>query len=187
MTVHRPTRDTLNSLVEFYCPFIVHGDGRVTTNPTGAPYCPEVHHVEHGNGVEICDERWGFVDGFSGQFRYSGPVMHASEYLGGRMAEHVLSQPGTYCLAVVEVIDDPDDDDPEPAGWILLYIDPPAELVEPDQGEPYWLGEIEPGVWGTATLADGWEGLTACPVADASLSADGARQAHEFYHSPRGD
>jgi len=70
-------------------------------------------------------DEWSFVDGFSGQYGYRGPIMHVSEYLGGGMADHVLETPGIYVVVVVEVLDDPDwdytNENPEPAGWALLY------------------------------------------------------------------
>ena len=113
-------RDTLNGAVEFDTVRSVP-QRDIETQIDGF-YAPEVswaddtHHVESGE--------WIPVDGYSHQYRYSGPVMHASEYLGGAMADAVLEAGGIYVLVVVEVIDDPNHDysreNPEPAGWILL-------------------------------------------------------------------
>ena len=99
------------------CPFRVDGAGNVETNlPIWAP---PVWHVDGEREPEIEDDGWTFVDGYSRQDCYSGPVMHASEYLGGRMARDVLEAPGVYVLCVVEDMDDMGN----PAGWVLLKQD----------------------------------------------------------------
>ena len=91
--------------------------------------------VEHATGVHAPsfhddapdDAQWSPISGFSGQHGYSGPVMHASEYLGGDMEKYVWENPGTY--VVVEATFDPDpEDDPDEyeadesvtGGWVLL-------------------------------------------------------------------
>lgn len=107
--------DELNALTEFDCPFRVDDAGNVTTRVDGV-WAPPVWHVEGEREPEIEGDGWAFVDGYSGQDRYSGPVMHASEYLGGQMARDVLAEPGIYVLCVVEDMDDPEN----PAGWVLL-------------------------------------------------------------------
>lgn len=110
--------DDLNSKVEFDIPFeVVNGEVR-GTDING----PSVYFVE-GDGPDIeIDSRddWEPVDGWSGQYRYSGPIMHPSEYLGGAMARYVLENPGIYCVTeVIDMEEDPEESS-DPIGWILL-------------------------------------------------------------------
>lgn len=63
---------------------------------------------------------WDVETGWSGQYCYSGPIMHASEYVGGALADHIRETDG-YWVAVVAEVYPYDEDDPEPAGWVLLH------------------------------------------------------------------
>jgi hypothetical protein len=65
-----------------------------------------------------------FTTGYSGQYLYRGPVMHASEYIGGRLERDILASPGLYVACVVECFGEDQD---EPAGWIVLRRDLPSE------------------------------------------------------------
>lgn len=121
------TAKTLDDAVDFDSPFRVVGDG--TIERAEHVFAPEVIHVENEHEPEISGSGWEFVDGYSGQYGYSGPVMHASEFLGGRMAEDVLDQPGVYVVCSVEVLDDPEN----PAGWALLRRNEPRPTL-PDTG-----------------------------------------------------
>lgn len=84
----------------------------------------DTHHLD--------GEGWTLMDGYSGQDRYSGPIMHSSEYVGGHMAEDILARDGYYVAIVCEVLDDPDWDysveNPEPAGWAVAWR--PLELPD---------------------------------------------------------
>lgn len=85
-----------------------------------APHAPECiwegfadgAHIESGTG-------WTLIDGYSGQHGYSGPIMHASEYIGGRMVDAILAMDGWYVAVACETLDDGD----EPAGWALAHRD----------------------------------------------------------------
>jgi hypothetical protein len=87
----------LSHLMEFDCPIEVHADGRVTDGPAGV-YAPDLYDDELdtsgpvGNGWGA----WELLDGYSGQDRYAGPIMHDSEFIGGGMARDILDQPGVY-------------------------------------------------------------------------------------------
>lgn len=71
---------------------------------------------------ELDSEGWEFVNGYSGQYLYSGPIMHNSEFLGGCMAQDVLDTPGVYVCVVSYY--EPEDDEPDgelyAEGWALL-------------------------------------------------------------------
>lgn len=115
--------NSLNSMIEFDSPFQVHEDGTVTTYLPSV-YSPSVNDWEGNTGKpEIEGSGWDFVDGFSGQYSYSGPVMHNSEFLGGGMAKHVLDHPGIYVVTAVWHSFDEEDEygqTGEHEGWVLL-------------------------------------------------------------------
>lgn len=145
-------RETLNGAVEFDSPFRIVGqmqDGRsVIENPLASVYAPSVYLYtdkdHNGVGEEEIDnvawnepqKTWEVVNGYSGQHGYSGPTMHASEFLGGGMARDVLENVGAvYVIVAVEClpdwqIDENDEDDvflgqviqDNPAGWMLLKL-----------------------------------------------------------------
>lgn len=98
--------DSLHDHVEFYSPFLVlPGNGAYTPVVRGVFYlAPDVTHNEKTGAVSIWSDEWEAITGYSGQHGYSGPCMHPSEFLGGRMAGDVLDTPGVYVL--VEPVDE---------------------------------------------------------------------------------
>lgn len=60
---------------------------------------------------------WDVQTGWSGQYSYSGPIMHSSEYIGGALADHIRETDGYWVAVVAECFDIPDN----PAGWLLLH------------------------------------------------------------------
>jgi hypothetical protein len=121
-------------------------DGTVTDKtPDGKPlgvYAPEVYCDYDGPFAEasitkehdrdmvkyLADQGWHVADGWSGQDRYSGPIMHPSEYIGGALADHIRETPGYWVALSVEIHpkeDDPEYDDgngeSESAGWIVAH------------------------------------------------------------------
>lgn len=124
------TAEELNTSVEFNSPFIVNEDGTVMMSDNSAP--DEViggYETDEGAYVHelYVDGNWvPWSHGYTGQDRYSGPILHNSEQLSGRMAEDLLSEPGEYCICEVswENNYEPEDinyDDPlEVEGWVVL-------------------------------------------------------------------
>lgn len=120
---------------DFYHPFMII-DGRVTNAPRGV-YVPSVmHDDEHDiliDGLRERDSEWSAISGFTGQWSYHGSVMHPSEYVGNRMAEHLAEitedEPYVFVFVPVDVEPDDEDDAPEPAGWTVLYA-PYVKLSE---------------------------------------------------------
>lgn len=103
-------------------------------------YAPEVSVGTDEDGqITDDDERamvesvtrqgWGLLSGWTGQYGYNGPIMHASEYVGGQLAQHILATPGLYCVVSVETLDDSE----EPAGWVVAYRDLPESDDSPQQ------------------------------------------------------
>lgn len=114
--------EKLRTQVEFDCPFEVGISGMLYPRADREVYAPEVYHVDgeqHPRDVEVLSDEWEtFSVGYTGQWSYNGAVMHASEYLGGRLADDILTNPGVYVVVSVE---DPDDHD-SPAGWTVLKL-----------------------------------------------------------------
>ena len=98
------TPDNLNSVMEFDHVIRVNADGTVSDSPLD-PYF-DLHVVEVTEGTWVDEfsipEGWQLLRGFTGQYAYSGPVMHSSEFIGGGMARHILETPGDYVALVVE-------------------------------------------------------------------------------------
>lgn len=113
----------LNALVEFDCPFTIKG--REIDDAPSSVYSPQVWHVDapHPNDIEIEDSSWeAYSVGYTQQFLYKGAVMHQSEILAGKLASDILNNDGTYVITSVDVMADHEDDDPFPAGWVVLRL-----------------------------------------------------------------
>lgn len=63
---------------------------------------------------------WILLNGFSGQYCYGGPIMHPSEYIGGGIADYIVSNPGIY-VSLVSYCDSDDGDDLDVDGWAIAY------------------------------------------------------------------
>lgn len=103
--------DTLNDIMEFDHVIEVHDDGSITHPGSLAPTLYEDENFESGYDLS---PGWELLNGFSRQDRYSGPIMHRSEYIGGGMESYIRETPGTYVALVAETLDDS-----EPDGWAV--------------------------------------------------------------------
>ena len=107
-TASRRTISSLSDKMDFDHVVEVLSDGQVVD--AQGVYAPGLYDGElEGSG-------WTLLDGYSGQDRYSGPIMHASEQIGGGLERDILSQPGYY-VALVDMASD----DSEPEGWAIAY------------------------------------------------------------------
>lgn len=107
----------LNSQMEFDHVVEVHTDGSVTDAPRGvyapeSPLDPDIHVTQLGD--------WRLMNGYSGQDRYAGPWMHASESIGGQMERDILAEPGYY-VAILDQWTDDDSDEITSDGWAVAY------------------------------------------------------------------
>lgn len=142
--------DTLDAAIDFDAPFNLNlrdDAGRVTLSRADGVYAPSVElDPKHGLLVDdytVDRSPWRAVSGHSGQHGYDDPIMHASEFIGGGMADYLLSTAEdcpTYVVCEVAVTECDDecmmrDDhtpedvaagtwDHEPGGWILLELRP---------------------------------------------------------------
>jgi hypothetical protein len=116
---------TINAM-EFDHVFTIHPDGSIT-EPHGI-YAPSVYHDDETD-IAIEGADWSALRGLTLQDRYYGACMHASEYIGtgiaGVMWQMAIDaeEPVTFALVVVECLPEDDDEDPEPAGWAIMYRD----------------------------------------------------------------
>ena len=110
-------RDDLNALMEFDHPIQVHADGSVTDGLDGI-YAPSLMDRELDN------PRWTFFsNGYTGQYGYHGPIMHNSEFIGGRLADDILAEPGIYCAVVADWSpEDGDEDSDTVEGWAVVRL-----------------------------------------------------------------
>lgn len=105
----------LNAIMEFdHVIQIIEDEGLMEIDGVWAP---DVHSYEDDNGQRrvTVDSGWTLMTGYSGQYGYSGPVMHPSEFIGGAMARDILAEPGIYVAVVVSDLDDEENDD----GWAV--------------------------------------------------------------------
>lgn len=126
------TVDTLNEEMEFDHIIYSHGDGTISDVRRNIHVrTPEVYTCEQEDGTwteEDPEGPWSLLTGFSGQHAYPGPHMHASEYIGGGLARHILETPGFYVATVV--IPEPlvdgdwyDEDGDYTDSWAVAYTD----------------------------------------------------------------
>ena len=121
------TPDTLNGEMDFDSVIYSHGDGTVSdVEPGSSLYGPEVSTWEQEDGtwdgVDVVGP-WELLSGFSGQYGYGRPLMHASEYIGGGLARHILETAGFYVVTVVTPVPLDEDDDVEPDSWAVAYTE----------------------------------------------------------------
>ena len=129
-TTVRITADTLrdnpyalSDVMEFDHVVTVHADGTVTDGPSGL-YAPDLTdpdpydtHPEPG---------WELLNGYSGQYGYSGPHLHDSEQLAGGIARDILAEPGHYVAVICQYTTDEDGEPLEETyleGWaVARYV-----------------------------------------------------------------
>lgn len=121
------TADTLNEEMEFDHIIYSHGDGTISdVNPYVSLWGPDVYVCEQEDGTwteEDVEGPWSLLTGFSSQHAYFGPHMHASEYIGGGLARHILETPGFYMAAVVIPLTLDEDGDDTPVAWAVVYTE----------------------------------------------------------------
>jgi hypothetical protein len=119
----------LNDRMQFGNVVHVHADGTVTDSDT-TEYVPEVVYQELDDEGQCIDDivhdvpqGWSLMIGYSGQYSYSGPVMHSSEYIGGGLERAILDNPGLYVAVIVDGLsaDESDDAETESIGWAVAF------------------------------------------------------------------
>lgn len=110
--------------------------GEITESDSGVwphdVYAPEVRIGTDADGqILAVHERimredlqrlgWDVENGWSAQWLYHGPIMHSSEYIGGALADYIRETDGYWVAVAAEVYPYDGEEDPEPAGWLLLH------------------------------------------------------------------
>lgn len=103
----------LNEIMEFDHVIQIMDDGSIIER--GDLYAPDVMDDAVSPG-------WSLLDGWSGQYGYCGPTMHASEFIGGRLADHILETPGIYVVTTSHT-SDPEFADDDITGWVIARKD----------------------------------------------------------------
>lgn len=110
--------DALTDIMEFDHVIRVHEDGTITDER--GVFAPSLYDGE------LDSDRWELLNGYSGQDRYSGPIMHPSEYIGGGMERDIRSTPGVYVSLVAYSYDGEDDrleeEGPDVDGWAVAKL-----------------------------------------------------------------
>ena len=109
MADHEPDRP-LNEIMDFDHVVEVREDGTIIDR--NDIFAPELYGDRVSSG-------WTLLNGWSGQDRYPGPIMHPSEYIGGRMEVWIRENPGIYVALVAY----DEDGDEEPDGWAVAVRD----------------------------------------------------------------
>jgi hypothetical protein len=110
--------------VEFDHPFTIT-NGEVIDVPNA--YAPSVYLAEGEDSETIDGQGWEFVShGWTGQYGYNGPVMHASEFIGEGIAERLAEIAEDYQAFATVIVDfipeDEDDQSTEPVGWAIVGL-----------------------------------------------------------------
>lgn len=85
---------TLNDLMDF--DHMIRVVGTVIMDGFDSPY------MEFSEEDRLsAPEGWSLLTGYTRQDGYRGPSMHASEFIGGDLADHIMSTPGDY-MAVMD-------------------------------------------------------------------------------------
>jgi len=102
----------LEDMMEFDHVIRVHEDGTIS-EPEGF-WAPEFYDSR------CFDKSWTMLTGYTGQYLYSGPVMHDSEYIGGGLAEDILDTPGVY-VAVIHTYSGESEGEDVQEGWGIAF------------------------------------------------------------------
>lgn len=100
---------SLNDQMDFGHVIRITRDGTVIDAP--GEYAPEVpvecadddcgsitREAEAEMIARVEDQGWELMTGYSGQYLYHGPIMHASEYVGGGLEDDIRATPGLYVV-----------------------------------------------------------------------------------------
>lgn len=122
-------RKALEKIMEMDHVIQVHENGDVTDDVAGV-WAPEVYDntgEDDAEDIVVSGDGWTLESGWTGQYSYHGPVMHDSEFVGGALAEHILSTPGYWVAVVVTgscecgTGDDDECDGVTDVGWAVAF------------------------------------------------------------------
>jgi hypothetical protein len=119
---------TLNDIMTFDQVIRVHPDGTIEDSVPGvdAPQlymdtvddeCGSILPEHEADYIKQAEgQGWEILSGWTGQYGYSGICMHASEFVGGGLEDHIRETPGLYVVLTVDT-----DDEDGPTEWVIAY------------------------------------------------------------------
>lgn len=126
---------SLNEAMEFDHVIRVFVDGTFSDAEKGV-YAPEVAvEIAEDDAGSVTDEAeaamiamverqgWQLMTGYTGQCGYNGPLMHASEFVGGGMERDILAESGLYVVVeptgLYQSEEQEERDGGRPVGWVV--------------------------------------------------------------------
>ena len=121
--------NNLNSIMEMEHVIRVHEDGSVSDAP--GEYAPEICVQLNADGqttnaaetdmIAMVEGGWDLMTGYSGQYRYHGPIMSPAEFVGGGLADDILGMPGLYVAVEVSALRENESDEysDDAIGWVV--------------------------------------------------------------------
>lgn len=127
----------LNDLMEFDHVIRINEHGAAEEQPREAyVHAPEIYvecaeddcgsitaEAEAEMIRRVEEQGWELMTGYTGQYSYHGPIMHASEYVGGQMEADIRSTPGLYVVVeptgLYATEEQQERNDSEPIGWVV--------------------------------------------------------------------
>ena len=106
------SNNELSNRMDFDHVVYVDANGVVSDANDVHPYF-ELYVDEYGRDDFTIEPGWELMSGYTGQYGYSGPVMHPSEFIGGTLAYDILNTPGYYVALTVS------DYSGEVIGWAI--------------------------------------------------------------------
>lgn len=125
---------SLNDQMYFDHVIRITEDGTVEDAP--GEYAPEVvvecadddagsitREAEAAMIAHVEAQGWELMTGYTGQYGYSGPIMHVSEYVGGQMETDIRETPGLYVVVeptgIYSSEEQEERDSGEAIGWVV--------------------------------------------------------------------
>jgi len=73
--------------------------------------------------AHVESQGWELMTGYTSQYSYRGPIMHVSEFVGGRLADDILERPGLYVVVEVTGVyateEQEERQSDQPIGWVI--------------------------------------------------------------------
>ncbi|AWY03916.1 hypothetical protein SEA_NEDARYA_99 [Gordonia phage Nedarya] len=120
----------LNDLMSFGNVVYSDGEGSVTDEFDDTVFGPEVVYVDLNEEGSVSSPEtiemsgygdWELLQGFTGQYSYNGPIMHDSEYIGGRLEDHIRENRGYYAAVIVDGDRTDENDESIAVGWAVAF------------------------------------------------------------------
>lgn len=128
------TPETLSTVMEFDA--VIHVDAAGNVTEPVFIWAPEVYVELDSDGQMVGNDArdgvdvlsmpvdWHFMHGYTGQYGSTGRsfIMHASEFVGGKMARDILSTPGYYVVVAVDgLLPEGVESDDTNVGWAVAF------------------------------------------------------------------